>query len=83
MHPQAVVVVAIFPEPQPVKLLRLFWKELRLIGTRVYEPEDFTRAIALVDGGTLPLARLITRVEPLDSVPGALASPASASTRSK
>ena len=38
-----VVVVAIFPEPQPVALFDFFWKELELRGARVYEPEDFER----------------------------------------
>ena len=38
-----VVVVAIFPEPKPVALFDLFWKELELRGARVYEPEDFER----------------------------------------
>ena len=55
------VVVAIFPEPQPVRLFDFFWKELQLRGARVYEPEDYERAIALVAEGRLPLDRLITR----------------------
>ena len=41
-----VVVVAIFPEPKPVALFDLFWKELDVRGARVYEPEDFEAAIA-------------------------------------
>jgi 2-desacetyl-2-hydroxyethyl bacteriochlorophyllide A dehydrogenase len=64
-----VVVVAIYPDPQPVRLFDLFWKELELYGARVYEPEDYERAIALVAAGGLPLERLITRVEPLDRLP--------------
>ena len=43
-----VVVVAIFPEPKPVALFDLFWKELELRGARVYEPEDFDAALALL-----------------------------------
>ncbi|HEX3056408.1 MAG TPA: alcohol dehydrogenase catalytic domain-containing protein [Gaiellaceae bacterium] len=64
-----VVVVAIFPEPKPVALFDLFWKELEVRGARVYEPEDFEAAIELIAGGTLPLERVITGVEPLDRVP--------------
>jgi 2-desacetyl-2-hydroxyethyl bacteriochlorophyllide A dehydrogenase len=64
------VVVAIFPSPPPVKLFDVFWKELRVTGARVYEPEDFEQAIALAADGTLPLERLISRVDPLDAVPG-------------
>jgi (R,R)-butanediol dehydrogenase / meso-butanediol dehydrogenase / diacetyl reductase len=64
-----VVVVAIFPEPKPVALFDLFWKELELIGARVYEPEDFDAAIALLASGSLDVERLITAVEPLKRVP--------------
>jgi len=64
-----VVVVAIFPEPKPVALFDLFWKELELRGARVYEPEDFDAAIALLAEGALDVERLITAVEPLERVP--------------
>jgi (R,R)-butanediol dehydrogenase/meso-butanediol dehydrogenase/diacetyl reductase len=64
-----IVVVAIFPTPQPVRLFDFFWKELRLIGARVYEPEDYERAIDLVASDALPLERLISAVEPLERLP--------------
>jgi (R,R)-butanediol dehydrogenase / meso-butanediol dehydrogenase / diacetyl reductase len=35
----------------------------------VYEPADYARAIELVAAGTLPLERLISRVEPLERLP--------------
>ena len=66
-----IVVVAIYPEPQPVRLFDLFWKELEVRGARVYEPEDYERAIELLARGRRsPLERLITRVEPLERLPG-------------
>jgi 2-desacetyl-2-hydroxyethyl bacteriochlorophyllide A dehydrogenase len=64
-----VVLVAIFPEPRPVRLFDFFWKELELRGARVYEHEDYERAIALLEAGELPLERLITDVVPLDHLP--------------
>jgi (R,R)-butanediol dehydrogenase / meso-butanediol dehydrogenase / diacetyl reductase len=64
-----VVVVAIFPDPQPVRLFDLFWKELRIVGARVYEPEDYEKAIELLAAGALPLDRLISAVEPLQRLP--------------
>ena len=67
-----IVVVAIFPEPTRVKLYELFWKELSMVGARVYEPADYERAIALVAGGEFPLADLITSVEPLERLPHVL-----------
>ena len=60
-----IVMVAIHPDPKPVDLFRFFWRELRLIGARVYEPEDFEEAIRLAANGALPLDRLITQVAPL------------------
>jgi 2-desacetyl-2-hydroxyethyl bacteriochlorophyllide A dehydrogenase len=71
-----IVVVAIYPEPQPVHLFDVFWKELELRGARVYEPEDYRQAIDLVAWGELPLERLITAVEPLERLPSLLAEPA-------
>lgn len=68
-----VVVVAIFPEPKPVALFDLFWKELDVRGARVYEPEDFDAALALLDGGTLGVERLLTAVEPIERVPDVFA----------
>lgn len=62
------VIVAIHPDPRPVDLHRVFWRELRLLGTRVYEREDFTEAVRLVAGGAVPVDALITTVLPLDEV---------------
>jgi (R,R)-butanediol dehydrogenase / meso-butanediol dehydrogenase / diacetyl reductase len=67
-----IVVVAIFSTPPPVTLFDVFWKELEILGTRVYEPEDYEKAIGLLAGGKLPLADLITSVEPLPRMPAAL-----------
>lgn len=61
-----IIIVAIFPKPVEINLQQFFWKELQLQGVRVYEPEDYEKAIALVASKTLPLDKLITRVEPLE-----------------
>ncbi|MDR7234091.1 alcohol dehydrogenase catalytic domain-containing protein [Agrococcus sp. BE272] len=61
-----VVFVAIHPEPVPIDLHRLFWRELEVLGARVYEREDFERAIALLAAGEVPADALISRVVPLD-----------------
>ncbi len=60
-----IVVVAIYGEAPKVDLFRFFWRELKLSGARVYEPEDFELAIDLASTGRLPLAKLITDVLPL------------------
>lgn len=65
------VVVAIHSQPRPIDLHRLFWRELRILGARVYERPDFERAIELVAEGAIPADRLITRVVPLPEVASA------------
>jgi 2-desacetyl-2-hydroxyethyl bacteriochlorophyllide A dehydrogenase len=61
-----IVMVAIHSELKAVDLFRFFWREIKLIGARVYEPEDFDEAIALAASGTLPLNKMITQVSPLE-----------------
>jgi 2-desacetyl-2-hydroxyethyl bacteriochlorophyllide A dehydrogenase len=63
-----VVMVAVYAKPVPVNLHRFFWRELQLIGARVYEREDFAQAIALLDARTIPFEKLITGVYPLDDL---------------
>jgi len=63
-----IVVVAIFADPPKVDLFRFFWRELRLTGARVYEPQDFEDAIRLAASGEIPIDRLITTVVPLDGL---------------
>ena len=69
-----IVIVAIYPDPQQVRLFDFFWKELRMVGARVYEPVDYEEAIALLAADTLPVDRLVTAVEPLERLPSVLAS---------
>ncbi len=63
-----IVMVAIHPEPRPVNLFKFFWSEIQLIGVRLYEEEDFDRAIQLASSGSLHLDRLITQTLPIDDV---------------
>ena len=67
------VVVAIHPQPRPVSLFRLFWRELTLIGARVYERRDFERAVQLVSSGVIPADALVSAVLPLSDASEAFA----------
>ena len=67
------VVVAIHSTPPPVNLFRVFWRELTLIGARVYERADFEEAVGLLASGAVPAARMITRIDPLGEVAAAFA----------
>ncbi|MFF8018690.1 alcohol dehydrogenase catalytic domain-containing protein [Streptomyces sp. NPDC007929] len=57
--------VAIHPRPREIDLHRFFWRELTLVGARLYTRDDFERAVGLVADGTLPCERLISKVVPL------------------
>ena len=59
------VLVAIHTQPVPADMFRVFWRELELIGARVYEREDFEAAVALLAQGRIPAGELISAVEPL------------------
>ncbi|WP_069767847.1 zinc-binding dehydrogenase [Streptomyces sp. LUP30] len=63
--------VAIHPRPREVNLHRFFWRELTLVGARLYERADFEKAVALVADGTVAAGRLISKVVPLTQAPAA------------
>lgn len=63
-----IVLVAIFAQPTPVDLFRFFWREVKLIGARVYEPQDFDEAIALLAAGQVPFSKIITDTYPLSDL---------------
>ncbi|MGW5656817.1 zinc-dependent alcohol dehydrogenase [Streptomyces humi] len=63
--------VAIHPRPREINLHRFFWRELTLVGARLYDRGDFERAVTLVADGTIPAQRLITKIVPLTEAPAA------------
>ncbi|MFC8851381.1 zinc-binding dehydrogenase, partial [Micromonospora sp. NPDC057141] len=65
------VMVAIHPQPRPVNLHRFFWRELELLGARLYQREDMVEAVRLVASGAIPARQLISRVVPADAVTAA------------
>jgi 2-desacetyl-2-hydroxyethyl bacteriochlorophyllide A dehydrogenase len=66
-----IVIVAIFAFKPEVDLKGILWREMEMIGVRVYEPQDFEQAIQLVADKVLPLDRLITARYPLSGVQAA------------
>ena len=60
------VVVAIHSTPREVDLQRVFWRELRILGARVYQRADFERAVELLASGVIPVDALVTSVVPLE-----------------
>ena len=60
--------VGIHSEPREVDLHRFFWRELTMVGARLYQRADFDRAVELVADGVVPVSALITRTVRLDAV---------------
>ena len=63
-----IVMVAIHGVKREIDLFKFFWRELKLIGARVYEKEDYDDAIRLVTENTLPFEQMITDVQPLTNI---------------
>ncbi|MGB5434408.1 MAG: zinc-binding dehydrogenase [Maribacter sp.] len=63
-----IVMVAIHGQKKEVDLFKFFWKELKLIGARVYEKEDYEKSIKLITANELPFEEMITDVQPLSNI---------------
>lgn len=68
-----VVMVAIHASKQEVDLFQFFWKEIEMLGARVYEPEDYDEAIELVANGGIDAKALITGIQSLSEIGAAFA----------
>lgn len=68
-----IVMVAIHASKPSVDLFRFFWRELELIGARVYRPEDFDHALTLLADGIIPADLMITDILPLHDITSAFA----------
>ncbi|MCU4675600.1 alcohol dehydrogenase catalytic domain-containing protein [Catenovulum sp. 2E275] len=69
-----IVMVAIHSQKPEIDLFQFFWKELELLGARVYEAEDFDWAIDLIASGKVNVAPFISSVNPLSNIGDAFAS---------
>ncbi|MBC6998793.1 alcohol dehydrogenase catalytic domain-containing protein [Cytophaga sp. FL35] len=63
-----IVMVAIHGQKKEIDLFQFFWKELKLIGARVYEKEDYEKAIELVTENKVKFEKLITKIRPLSDI---------------
>ena len=62
-----ICMVAIHASKPTIDLFQFFWRELEMIGARVYEPEDYDAAIQLLTSG-VGAERLITDIQSLHSI---------------
>jgi len=63
-----IVVVGIFGQAPEIDLKAFFLRELEMVGARVYEREDYDKAIRLAASGDLPLKEIITKIEPMSEL---------------
>jgi 2-desacetyl-2-hydroxyethyl bacteriochlorophyllide A dehydrogenase len=66
-----IVMVAIHAQKPQIDLFQFFWRELKLIGARVYEPEDYEKAISIIASGGVDADTVITDVSPLADIQSA------------
>lgn len=67
-----ICLVAIHSDRRSVDLHRFFWRELALVGARLYGRADFEAAVELVTTSAIEPSALISAITPLDRVGGAL-----------
>lgn len=68
-----ICMVAIHAKAPEVNLFHFFWKELEMVGARVYEASDFDKAIEIVASGGIELEPFITSVNSLPDIGAAFA----------
>lgn len=68
-----IVMVAIHPTPREINLQQVFWRELSILGARVYQRQDFETAVDLLARGAIPADVLITSIVPLSQTQQAFA----------
>jgi (R,R)-butanediol dehydrogenase/meso-butanediol dehydrogenase/diacetyl reductase len=67
-----VVLVGVYGDPAPVDLRAVTFKELTVVGTRVYSRDDLAVATAMITGGVFDPDPLITRSAALAEAPAAV-----------
>lgn len=68
-----ICMVAIHSEKPVIDLFQFFWKELELLGARVYEHQDFEKAIELIASKQIDIEPYITSVNVLGDINTAFA----------
>ncbi|MDF7824175.1 alcohol dehydrogenase catalytic domain-containing protein [Pontiellaceae bacterium B12227] len=64
-----IVMVGIIGGRKPeVDLFKFFWRELTLMGARVYEAADYEKAIELIVSGAIDCEALITDIQELEDI---------------
>lgn len=63
-----ICMVAIHATKPQIDLFQFFWREIEMIGARVYEPADYDKAIELVASGAIDADTMITDIRSLAEI---------------
>ncbi|MGV8986017.1 MAG: zinc-binding dehydrogenase [Cypionkella sp.] len=63
--------VAIHATMPQIDLFQFFWRELEMLGARVYEREGYDRALQLLADGVVDCGTFITDIQPLENIQSA------------
>lgn len=66
-----IVMVAIHASKPQIDMFKFFWRELELIGARVYLKSDYEQAMTLLAEGVVDCDSFITDIKPLDDIQAA------------
>lgn len=66
-----IVMVAIHATKPQIDMFQFFWREIELIGARVYRPEDYDKAMALLAKGVVDCEAFITDIQGLSDIEAA------------
>lgn len=69
-----IVMVAIHATKPNIDMFQFFWRELDLLGARVYRSEDYDKAMALLAKGVVDCDAFITDIQGLSDIEGAFKS---------
>lgn len=69
-----IVMVAIHATKPNIDLFQFFWRELDMLGARVYRHEDYDEAMRLLSEGVVHCDSFITDIKQLDDIQGAFQS---------
>ena len=63
-----IVMVAIHTVRREIDLFKFFWSEIELLGTRLYQEDDYEEAIRIASSGLIPFDKLITKTDSLENI---------------
>lgn len=63
-----IVMVAIHAVKPQIDLFQFFWREIEMLGARVYRPEDYETAMRLLADGAVDCDSFITEIRPLEEI---------------